>query len=51
VIERLWKQPHDHVTGNHTHRTIDSLLEAVHEFLHGVQPLPGTQVSLLARAA
>jgi transposase len=51
VIERLWKQMHDNVTRNHTHRTIDSLLEAVHEFLHDVQPFPGTQVSLMARAA
>ena len=51
VIERLWKQMHDNVTRNHTHRTIDSLMEAVHEFLHDVQPFPGTQVSLMARAA
>jgi transposase len=51
VIERLWKQLHDHVTRNHTHRSIDPLMEAVDEFLHDVQPFPGTQVSLLARAA
>jgi transposase len=36
VIERHWKQMHDHITRNHTHRTIDSLPEAVHEVLHGV---------------
>ena len=51
VIERLWKQLHDHVTRNHTHRSIDPLMEAVDAFLHDVQPFPGTQVSLLARAA
>jgi len=51
VIERLWKQLHDHVTRNHTHRSIESLMEAVDEFLHDVQPFPGTQVSLYARAA
>jgi transposase len=51
VIERLWKQLHDHVTRNHTHRTIDSLMEAVHAFLRDVQPFPGTQVSLYGTAA
>ena len=33
VIERLWKQLHDHVTRNHRHRTIDSLIEPVNRFL------------------
>jgi transposase len=47
VIERLWKQMHDHVTRNHQHRTIESLLEAVDEFLHAAQPFPGTKVSTL----
>lgn len=51
VIERLWKQLHDHVTRNHRHRTIEPLLEAVDEFIAGAQPFPGTQVSLLAHAA
>jgi transposase len=51
VIERLWKQLHDHVTRNHTHRTIEPLMEAVDEFIVGAQPFPGTQVSLLAHAA
>jgi transposase len=51
VIERLWKQMHDHVTRNHTHQTIDTLMEAVRAFLHHVQPFPGTQVSLMARVA
>ena len=51
VIERLWKQLHDHVTRNHTHRAIEPLMEAVDEFIEGAQPFPGTQVSLLALAA
>jgi putative transposase len=51
VIERLWKQLHDHVTRNHTHRTIEALMEAVDAFLRCVQPFPGTQVSLLGRVA
>jgi transposase len=51
VIERLWKQLHDHVTRNHTHRAIQPLMEAVDEFIEGAQPFPGTQVSLLAHAA
>lgn len=45
VIERLWKQMHDHVTRNHQHRTIDVLVEAVHRFLDNAQPFPGTKVS------
>jgi len=51
VIERLWKQLHDHVTRNHTHRAIEPLMEAVDEFIEGAQPFPGTQVSMLAHAA
>jgi putative transposase len=51
VIERLWKQLHDHVTRNHRHRTIEPLMEAVDDFIEGAQPFPGTQVSTLARAA
>lgn len=51
VIERLWKQLHDHVTRNHKHRAIEPLMEAVDEFIEGAQPFPGTQVSLLAHAA
>ena len=48
VIERLWKQLHDHVTRNHRHRDIDSLVAAVRRFLDNAQPFPGTQVSTLA---
>lgn len=51
VIERLWKQLHDHVTRNHTHRAIEPLMEAVDEFIEGAQPFPGAQVSLLPHAA
>jgi hypothetical protein len=39
------------VTRNHTHRTIDPLMEAVDEFIEGAQPFPGTKVSMLAHAA
>lgn len=38
VIERLWKQLHDHVTRNHRHRTIEPLMEAVDEFIEGPSP-------------
>ncbi len=51
VIERLWKQLHDHVTRNHTHQGIDSLMEAVDAFLRDAQPFPGTQVSMYGKAA
>ena len=51
LIERLWKQLHDHVTRNHTHRAIEPLMEAVDEFIRDVQPFPGTQVSMLAHTA
>ena len=44
-IERLWKQLHDHVTRNHRHANIDSLVRAVRRFLDAVQPFPGTKVS------
>lgn len=47
VIERLWKQLHDHVTRNHRHRTIESLVAAIRRFLDNAQPFPGTQVSLI----
>lgn len=47
VIERLWKQLHDHVTRNHRHRTIESLVQAVRRFLDHAQPFPGTQVSTM----
>ena len=47
VIERLWKKLHHHVTRNHRHRTIDSLVAAVKRFLEHAQPFPGTQVSTL----
>ena len=47
VIERLWKQLHDHVTRNHRHRSIESLVAAVQRFLDNAQPFPGAQVSTL----
>ena len=50
VIERLWKQLHDHVTRNHRHTVIESLIQAVRRFLDNAQPFPGTQVSNLAAA-
>lgn len=51
VIERLWKQLHDHVTRNHQHPTMDSLMNAVEDFLVAAQPFPGTKVSTLPLAA
>ena len=51
VIERLWKQMHDHVTRNHRHGTMQDLMFAVEQFLRGAQPFPGTKVSLLTMAA
>ena len=51
VIERLWKQMHDHVTRNHKHTNLESLMEAVFQFLRVVQPFPGTKVSTLTMAA
>lgn len=51
VIERLWKQMHDHVTRNHRHSRIDPLVEEVRCFLRNAQPFPGTKVSLLRLAA
>ena len=50
VIERLWKQMHDHVTRNHRHRHIDTLVAAARCFLHTAQPFPGTKVSTLRAA-
>ena len=51
VIERLWKQLHDHVTRNHQHRTIASLVVAVDRFLANAQPFPGTKVSTMRTLA
>ena len=51
VIERLWKQMHDHVTRNHRHTTMESLMQAVFQFLRVVQPFPGTKVSTMTMAA
>lgn len=51
VIERLWKQLHDHVTRNHQHKTIASLVAAVKRFLDNAQPFPGTQTSTLRTAS
>ena len=50
VIERLWKQLHDHVTRNHRHRTIEPLVAAVRRFLDNAQPFPGTKVSTMRAA-
>lgn len=50
VIERLWKQMHDHVTRNHRYTTMNALMEAINEFLAAVQPFPGTKVSTLRMA-
>lgn len=50
-IERLWKQLHDHVTRNHRHTHIDSLVIAVRKFLDAAQPFPGTKVSTRRMAA
>ena len=47
LIERLWKQLHDHVTRNHQHRIISTLVNDVRKFLDRVQPFPGTQISTL----
>ena len=51
VIERLWKQMHDHVTRNHRHPTMRDLIDAIEQFLRVAQPFPGTKVSLLTMAA
>jgi putative transposase len=51
VIERLWKQMHDHVTRNHRHPTMEDLILAIEQFLRGVQPFPGTKVSIRTMAA
>lgn len=51
AIERLWKQMHAHVTRNHRHKHIGTLVEAVQGFLHDAQPFPGTKVSTLRMAA
>lgn len=40
-IEKLWKQMHDTVTRNHTHRSIGTLMTAVRDFLREAQPFPG----------
>ena len=47
VIERLWKQLHDHVTRNHRYQNMTDLLTAVIEFLELAEPFPGTKVSTL----
>lgn len=51
VIQRLWKQMHDQVTRNHSHRTMEDLFCAIEQFLLVAQPFPGTKVSLLTMAA
>lgn len=50
-IERLWKQLHDHVTRNHQHRVIETLVDDAEQFLESAQPFPGTKVSTLRAAA
>jgi len=42
---------HAHVTRNHRHKHIDTLIEAVQGFLRNAQPFPGTKVSTLRIAA
>lgn len=51
LIERLWKQLHDHVTRNHQHKTLQGLMADVETFLHYAQPFPGTRISTLRLAA
>jgi len=51
VIERLWKQLHDHVTRNHRHANMDSLIVDVRRFLDHAQPFPGTKISTMRAAA
>jgi len=50
-IERLWKQLHDHVTRNHRHRVIETLVADAVCFLESAQPFPGTKVSTIRTAA
>jgi transposase len=45
VIERLWKQLHDHVTRNHQHPNMGELMLAVDDFLAAAQPFPGAKAS------
>ena len=42
VIERLWKTMHDTVTRNHRCRSTHELCQLIAQFLHIVQPFPGS---------
>ncbi|MFT4565030.1 MAG: hypothetical protein ACI9BW_004800, partial [Gammaproteobacteria bacterium] len=45
-IEKLWKQLHDNITGNHRYPTINKLMRAVRIFLREVSPFPGNAPSV-----
>ena len=45
-IERLWKTLHDTVTRNHTCASMDTLMQAVTQFMKVAQPWPGNRHGL-----
>lgn len=45
-IERLWKTLHDTVTRNHTHASMNTLMQAVTRFMTVAQPWPGNRPAL-----
>ena len=45
-IERLWKTLHDTVTRNHTYASMDTLMQAVKQFMTVAQPWPGNRHAL-----
>ena len=45
-IERLWKTLYDTVTWDHTHTSMDTLMQAVSRFMTVAQPWPGNQHTL-----
>lgn len=45
-IERLWKTLHDTVTRNHTCASMDTLMQAVTQFMAVAQPWPGNRHGL-----
>lgn len=50
-IEPFWKQLHDHVTRNHQHPDMPSLLAQVQRFIKQCQPFPGTKISTMRIAS
>ncbi len=46
-IKRLWKQMHDHVTQNHKHIDIYTLLGDVYYFLDYIQPFCKVKISTI----